>query len=510
MRSRVTARYTSRVSRRVVASAVLALTLIATGFAAASPARHAITREPTALQLLASGDLPTDCYAPAGNPNPTTDLAAWEARDRENELCSTQRLTDELTNPAFLRLSGMEVAGYEPNQIFSELNDLRVRSWGGLIVAGGDPFRTPTRWTAAGRGQYEEFKFISITGAELQAELYSPNPHPGARYPIVTFTPGLQESKEQAWWYGEVLAEAGYVVLVIDPQGQGDSEVTSHDTDPSKKCNPLCGFPTNDKAETHAAIDFALSTPAHPYKYGTGPNGRGTLLFNPLWREVDRHELGIAGHSLGAAAVTPIGQQDPRVKAVISYDNLDQSIPSWLVPKIHAPALYFGTDYTFPTFATPRIPGGHFNPEQHWPAYDQMRKAGVDSMVITPRASTHYEWDQQSVVGSLPASRLGQVTSFYYTLAWFDAYLKHEPSGLARLTALTYNGSADRHSIGGGTYSLAKALADPTNATAGNVPYTIKGMCVADTLSFYNASGYWLDHGKLQSANMRNRGCASP
>ena len=129
------------------------------------------------------------------------------------------------------------------------------------------------------------------------------------------------------------------------------------------------------------------------------------------------------------------------------------------------------------------------------------------SMTITPRASTHYEWDQQSVAGSLPASRLGQITSIYYTIAWYDYYLKHKASGLRRLTARTYDGSADKHSIGGGTFSLSRALAAPADPTAGNVPYTIKGMCVANTMSIYYASAYWLDHGERQSANLRNRGC---
>ena len=494
-------------SRFVRATVVLLVALSLVGASLAAAASSPSASRPDAGQLLAAGVVPTDCYAPAGNPSPTADLAGWLARDRQNELCSTQRLVDEVFNPAFVRLSGMEVAGYEPNQIFSELNDPIVRSWGGFFVAGGDPFRTPTRWTAAARGQYQEFNFISATGAKLQAELYSPLPHPGRRYPIVTFTPGLQESKEQAWWYGESLAEAGYVVLVIDPQGQGDSEITSHDTDPTKKCNPICGFPTDDMAETQAAVDFAVSSPHHPYRYGVGSKGSHALAYNPLWREVKRHDLGIAGHSLGAAAITPIAQADPRVKAAISYDNLDKAIPAEDVSKIHAPTLWYGTDYQFPTFAVPKIPGGHRNPQQHWPAYDQLRKAGVDSMTITPRASTHYEWDQQSVAGSLPASRLGQITSIYYTIAWYDYYLKHKASGLRRLTARTYDGSADKHSIGGGTFSLSRALAAPADPTAGNVPYTIKGMCVANTMSIYYASAYWLDHGERQSANLRNRGC---
>lgn len=494
-----------RVGRwRAIAAVAITVALSGGGLASASTAKTN-AQKPGAAHLLATGSKALSCYAPAGNPNPKTDPSAWSARDRANELCSTQRLTDELSSPTYAALSAMEVAGSNPDQVFGDVTDARLRSWGSVLVAGGDPFRVPTRWAAMGRGQFEEFNFISITGAELQAELFSPNPQPGTRYPIVTFSPGLQEAKEQAWWYGEGLAEAGYVVLIIDPQGQGDSEITSHDG--SQKCNPLCDFPTEDKDETQAAIDFAVSTPAHPYRYDNGRNGEHTPRFNPLWREVERHELGIAGHSLGATAVNPVGQADPRVKAVISYDDLDAAIPANLVKKIHAPALYFGTDYGFPTFATPRSPSDPPNPDQHWPSFRQLRSAGVDSMVIVPRASTHYEWDQQSAVGSLPASRLGQVTSLYYTLGWYDRYLKDRPSALRRLTAQRYDGSADRHSIGAGTYDAAAALADPGNPFAGNVAYTIRGMCIANTLSFYFASAYSLDGGRIHSWNMRNRGC---
>jgi hypothetical protein len=195
------------------------------------------------------------------------------------------------------------------------------------------------------------------------------------------------------------------------------------------------------------------------------------------------------------------------VKAVVSYDNLDASIPASLVPKIHAPALYFGTDYAFPTFSTPMNPNSPPKPHQHWPAFDQTREAGVDSMVVIPRASTHYEWDELPPLGSLPASRYGEIMSFYYTRAWFDRYLKHSRSARARLTRRTFDGSADQHSIGSGTYDAARAAADPTNPYAGNIPYRIKGMCVADLLSFYYSSAYRLGHGGVHSANMRNRGC---
>ncbi len=485
---------------RLRAAGALAAVLIVAGsaVAAGSPASHHGSAAAPATQT------PTGCAAPVGNPNPKTQRSAWVKRDFGNMLCSTQRLLDEVANPDWIALSAMEFAGSNPGAIFGAVSDPRLRSWGAVLPAGGDPFRVPTRWVAMGRGQFEEFTFLSMTGAKLSAELFSPNPHPGANYPVVTFSPGLQEAKEQAWWYGEGLAEAGYVVLMIDPQDQGDSEVLSHP--PS---SPLRNVPTTDKPETQSAAEFAISTPRNPYRWATGSNAKGTLHYNPLWREVDQHELGIAGHSLGAAAATPIGQAMKQVKAVVSYDDLDLPIPASLTSKIHAPALYFGTDYAFPTFATPKLPGDPPNPNQHLTDFDQMVKAGIDSMVVTPRASTHYEWDEQSAIGSLPASRYGQVVSFYYTLAWFDRYLKHEESGLRRLIALRFNGSADRHSIGVGRYSATRALADPTNPFAGNLPYRIKGRCAANLLSFYYASAYWLDGGDVRSSNMRNRGCAA-
>ena len=52
-------------------------------------------------------------------------------------------------------------------------------------------------------------------------------------------------------------------------------------------------------------------------------------------------------------------------------------------------------------------------------------------------------------------------------------------------------------------YSIGAGTWDPT---AGNIPYEIAGMSVPDRLSFYYTSGYWLDGGAEQCADMR-AGC---
>jgi hypothetical protein len=71
-----------------------------------------------------------------------------------------------------------------------------------------------------------------------------------------------------------------------------------------------------------------------------------------------------------------------------------------------------------------------------------------------------------------------------------------------RLTSLgRYDQSADHNdnrrdrgaadiSFGAGTFSPTRAAAEPTDPTAGNVPYRIRGIPILDTLSFYYYSEY--------------------
>jgi hypothetical protein len=106
-------------------------------------------------------------------------------------------------------------------------------------------------------------------------------------------------------------------------------------------------------------------------------------------------------------------------------------------------------------------------------------------MLVTLRAATHYEWSYLPFPSgqALSTSRYGERVSMYYTLAWLDHHLKDDPSGLARLTACVFDDSADRSSIGQGLW-------DP--GTQKNVPYVIAGQSVADRLSFYFRSKYFL------------------
>jgi hypothetical protein len=68
--------------------------------------------------------------------------------------------------------------------------------------------------------------------------------------------------------------------------------------------------------------------------------------------------------------------------------------------------------------------------------FDAWRKAGVDSMLIVPRASTHLEYTD--IAYALPASRYGQDFTSYYVQAWLDRYLKHKSGAPLLATSMKY------------------------------------------------------------------------
>jgi hypothetical protein len=108
--------------------------------------------------------------------------------------------------------------------------------------------------------------------------------------------------------------------------------------------------------------------------------------------------------------------------------------------------------------------------------------------------SSHQEWNYipywGDVVGNLalgrdplgveevPSSSTGERVALYYTLAWFDRFLKPDDAHIAsadqRFFARAFDRSADRVAIGQGRYNVL---------TRSNVPYTIDGQSVMQHLS---------------------------
>jgi dienelactone hydrolase len=445
----------------------------------------------------------TDCIGPnAPKDDPAPGTPAWQQRDTLNQYCSTLRLRDQIESPAFGHANLTQGGALWAQQMMDQLGDPgHLRGGITTLIPGSraaDPFRTIGRWTAAGRGRVAPVSFSALDGAILRGHIFEPpasDPPPPGGYPGVVITDGsVQAYQELYYWAAEDLASAGYVVMTYDVQGQGTSDLLPAGCpDPSNPTGATScqGVPYQQNYNFYQgaedSLSFFLSTPDRPFGGS----------HNPAYADLNPNEVGIAGHSLGAAAVSEVGQCDNRVKAIVAWDDLgkisgctDVTIPAPYKGStlIHAPALGLTNDYGFNP--EPGNPSSPPDPRAKEAGYKQVAAAGLDSASIALRGATHLTYSYIPLV--LPASELAERMASYYTIAWFDRFLRGEQSGYDRLTATTFDNSVDVHSIGAGTFDPQAALANPSDPEAGNVPYKIAGIPVQNAASFYYLSQYRL------------------
>jgi hypothetical protein len=199
------------------------------------------------------------------------------------------------------------------------------------------------------------------------------------------------------------------------------------------------------------AIDFFYSTPdnVYPHNLPGAPGPRSdlnlakTTEYNPIHELLDPERLGIAGHSMGATAVSVVqGESDWQgkmhesnpVKVAVAWDNLmlGNSLDNVdVIPRV--PTMGQSGDYFL-------VPVPHSEPpaENKNAGVDLWRDSGVDTYQVNIRGATHYEW---SLIHPFPSSYWegGKIiapdgsdigkgwanpVAQYYTLAWFDRYLK--------------------------------------------------------------------------------------
>src|SRR3954451_12271115 len=391
------------------------------------------------------------CVSPAGDPAPNT--PEWVARDTQNQYCAGLRNRDQLASPAFGFGNLTQGPALYADQAAEQAGD-PTHPRGGVttLVPGSksaDPFRTLKRWTEQGRGRVAPVSFKALDGATLRGHVFIPPasvPRPKSGYPGVVITDGsVQAFEELYYWAAEDLASNGYMVMTYDVQGQGDSDLFPADCpDPS---NPTAGCPGVPYQQNYNffqgaedSLNFFLSTPSQLY-HG---------VYNPDFRDFNPNRVALAGHSLGAAAVSEVGQCDNRVKGVVAWDNLnaiDDCSDVTIAPKyrsaklIHAPALALTNDYLF----NPQPMASPPDPHAKDAGYKQVAAAGQDAEMVAFRNATHLTYSYVPAV--LPANELSERMASYYTEAFLDLELKRAPSGFTRLTATKFGNSADLHSI---------------------------------------------------------------
>jgi dienelactone hydrolase len=317
------------------------------------------------------------------------------------------------------------------------------------------------RWQANG-GIVRKVLFTARSGATISGHVWATNAGPAKR-PGIVITNGSVQAPEQLYWYAaQALAKDGYVVLTFDPQGQGQSDEHGQAPDQEE------GFPAQSDGRpffdgTEDALNFFLSTPKHPYEpvpsCSTGTSHAAKqdkrvkagldAAYDPLSGMLNPHRLGLAGHSYGAAGVSYIGQWDPRVKAIVAWDNLAAPNPNQKsgasgggpaeqpcpanpaarsVPPVTKPALGMSADYFIPPEPNTSQPEPLAKSRESF-AYSA---AGVDTGEIIIRGGTHYDFSWIPNSG-FPATLRGADEIAWYTTAWFDRYVKGQSSAAKRL-----------------------------------------------------------------------------
>jgi dienelactone hydrolase len=344
-----------------------------------------------------------------------------------------------------------------------------------------DPRYTVSTWQAKG-GIVKPVLYTARSGATLSGHVWATKSGPKKRPAIVIINGSIIGYEQIYWIFAQALAKAGFVVMTFDAQGEGMSDQFGEAPDSEEGAwagTPVVGQSDQLGGSGKAfydggedTVDFLLSTPKHHYQpvpsrtthtsHDTKQKARVRAgldaAYDPLWRMVDRQELGVAGHSYGAEAASWLLQHDSRLKTAVAWDDLCRPVspapseikdiagfslnktgwyglpedcfgaPAGKAPKITKPALGLSADYFLnpqPYLTTPP-------PEDKSLASLAYTKAGVDTGQIIIRGGTHYDFDDYPN-GAIPASRRGINMVSWYTVAWFEKYLQHKASADKKL-----------------------------------------------------------------------------
>ena len=191
------------------------------------------------------------------------------------------------------------------------------------------------QWTTNGYGLVDRVLWTARNGSTVAGRVWATRAGPRKRPAIVITNGSIQASEELYWYAAQTLAKAGYVVVTFDPQMQGLSDTYGEGADRNE------GFPSQTAGQHVLRLDpgrhrlpavhsrQAVLCPAQPLGHEPlrqaepAREGRAQRALQPhVEAASSARRIGIAGHSYGASGVSWMGQQDPRVDAVVAWDNL--------------------------------------------------------------------------------------------------------------------------------------------------------------------------------------------
>jgi dienelactone hydrolase len=299
------------------------------------------------------------------------------------------------------------------------------------------------------------------TGIPLDATLFSPTGTvQPCSLPAVVIIPGsVVGVQTQVQWAARDLAGHGYVSLTIDPMGQGHSPQVSL---PSCNGRPIAASASPDGFGSNPPVTMSDDHVNWPTTMAHVPcdnepadssglnyldaleSGIDWLLSraDPVVGKVNPSEVGVAGHSLGAIVVSAAQAIDPRIKAVVAFDNLsstatgDEGSPrcagivtaGYITPRVPAlgEASEFCSSTSYPSSAKETA-------ALHWHA------TGIPTMEVVFAGASHFSFAQDRSA-SLGGTEMQFEEFSYYMQAFFNLYLRGDPSAVHQLLATTVLG----------------------------------------------------------------------
>lgn len=404
--------------------------------------------------------------------------------DQENMARSTWRHVHLFTDPGYeaafvpvaadtwLQGQGIQAEGVRSGRVYTGAGNILV---GGSV---GDP---RTQNLDPNGVVDQQIFFISRTGAKLTGHVWWNNLSRGPEPGVVITTGSIQGHEHMYWWAAKALAARGFAVFTWDVQGQGESDGLGHA--PGEATPTANGVPAQQNANfdqgTVDALEFFLSTPSSSYRppgwssAQTGAaraqasaNGEAINWSNPIWDRVDHSRIGLAGHSLGAFAVSEVqqcanadaathlpicdGRQFP-ITAAVAWDAL--STPAnpngyHFVPAVPAMSLQADGYFMNPEPATTApAPDSHLTS-----ALDTWKSARVPTYEATIRGGIHNEFIQVPYVSL--GTRYGTDLAEFYTVAWFERYVMGDRGA----TAALINGPRDDRNYAASPLPWATAI----------------------------------------------------
>jgi len=265
----------------------------------------------------------------------------------------------------------------------------------------------------------------------LYGEIYYPSNESGM-YPGIVFCEGHGGYISAYDWIPKALAEEGYVALIFDFPGQGESEGVF----PIRAINiPFLNI--------YFRYTFLIETPIHYVlrRWTTATSDALTYLLeeSPVKNMIDNTSIGLIGHSLGGITVTETAVIDERVDAVVA---LSQGNPL-IIGKINVPIQFQGGCFDLGTYSIPIISRCY-------------SKANTPKELIAIEGGTHLGFS--TALGPLcPCPRWQKDICLRYTVGWFDYFLKNKTDAYETITTGTDHLSRfikSRYNFGDGDHIL--------------------------------------------------------